>query len=512
MTDKKINSPAGEVFLKTRDLTKQFPLVLANDCITFDVYRGEIHCLLGENGAGKSTLAECLYGFYTPDRGKIIICDEQVNFKSPQDAINRGIGMVHQHFMLVDVLTVVENVILGLQENALFLNYQKAEARLSELCEIYDLDLDLNAKIWQLSVGEQQWVEILKALYVGIDLLILDEPTAALTPKESERLFNVLQKMKKEGLAIIFITHKLKEVMAVSDRVTVLRKGCKVATVNTVDVNRNTLAEMMVGREVLFRVKKEAVNRGSAILSVRELHAKNDMGKTAVNGITLDLCQGEILGLAGVAGNGIKELYEVLIGLRTAESGKVDFRGIDITDMSPREIKKLGVGYIPEDRFRSGVIAEFSVADNFIFGRHRSRQYRKAIFLDREKITADAKEGVRAFDIMTPSVEHLVKYLSGGNVQKVILARELWSNPHLLLANQPTRGLDVGVIEFFHQRLQQIRREGVGILLASEDLDELFSLSDRIAVVFKGKVKGMFAIEDAKRDEIGLLMAGIGED
>jgi ABC-type uncharacterized transport system ATPase subunit len=512
MKARKISNPSGEIFLKTEDLSKQFPLTLANDCICFDVCQGEIHCLLGENGAGKSTLAECLYGFYSPDGGVIIIKDEVVKFKSPQDAIKLGIGMVHQHFMLVDVLTVIENVILGLQENSFFLDFKQAEARLSDLCEMYDLDLDLNAKIWQLSVGEQQWVEILKALYVGIDLLILDEPTAALTPQESERLFNVLYKMKEEGLAIIFITHKLKEVMAVSDRVTVLRKGVKIATVNTSDVDRGKLAEMMVGREVLFRVDKEMVNRGDPILAINDLHSMNDMGKMAVNGINLTLHQGEILGLAGVAGNGIKELFEVLIGLRTTESGKVIFRGNDITDLSPREIRNLEIGYIPEDRFKSGVVADFSVAENLILGKHRTDQYRSAVFLDQKKIKEDAKESVRAFDIMTPSVEHPVKYLSGGNVQKVILARELWSDPQLLLANQPTRGLDVGVIEFFRKRLLARRSEGVGILLASEDLDELFSLSDRIGVVFKGEVLGVYDTNDARRDQIGLLMAGIRED
>ena len=512
MTTPDLPSSERDVFLETQGLSKKFPLVVANDCITFDVRKGEIHCLLGENGAGKSTLAECLYGFYSPDGGEILINGDCVHFKSPIDAINKGIGMVHQHFMLVDVLTVVENVILGLQSNSFFLDYGKAEERLGELCETYGVDLDLNAKIWQLSVGEQQWVEILKALYVGVDLLILDEPTATLTPQESERLFAVLQQMKDDGLAIIFITHKLKEVMAVSDRVTVLRKGKRVATVNTTEVTRESLAEMMVGREVLFRVEKDAVQQGDPVLEINGLFAKNDMGHTAVNGIDLQLHRGEILGLAGVAGNGLKELFEVLIGLRKAADGEVVFEGKQITNLDPREVKRVGIGNIPEDRFKTGVVADFSVAENFVLGQHRNAEYLNLVFINENQIRSDAEKGVQEFDIMTPSVDHPVKFLSGGNVQKVILARELKSDPPVLLANQPTRGLDVGVIEFFHKRLLEKRSAGAGILLASEDLDELFSLSDRIAVIFKGSVMGVFEIKDARRDEVGLLMAGIGGD
>lgn len=499
-----------EVFLQVKDLTKQFPLVLANDCISFDVRKGEIHCLLGENGAGKSTLAECLYGFYSPDGGEIIINGQKEKFNSPIDAIHHRIGMVHQHFMLVDVLTVVENVMLGTQSNGIFLDYAKAESKLDELCKAYGVDLDLRAKIWQLSVGEQQWVEILKALYVGVDLLILDEPTATLTPQESERMFSVLQKMKAEGLSIIFITHKLKEVMAVSDRVTVLRKGKKVATVNTSDVTLEELATMMVGREVLFRVEKASAPPGDSILEIIELRADNDMGRSAVNGIDLILHRGEILGLAGVAGNGLKELFEVLMGLRKATGGKVLLGSKDITNLNPSRIKKEGIGNIPEDRFRLGVVPDFSVGENLILGQHRNPEYQKLGFMNEKRIHADGEKSIADFDIMTPSIDHPIRYLSGGNIQKVILARELRLNPSVLLANQPTRGLDVGVIEFFHQRLMEKRGMGTGILLASEDLDELFALSDRIAVVFKGRVSGLFDIKKARRDEVGLLMAGIG--
>lgn len=498
------------IFLKICDLTKKFPLVLANDCISFDVKKGEIHCLLGENGAGKSTLAECLYGFYLPDRGEILINGEKVNISSPLDAIHLGIGMVHQHFMLVDVLTVVENVMLGVHSKGTFLDYQAVESKLNELCESYGVNLDLRAKIWQLSVGEQQWVEILKALYVGVDLLILDEPTASLTPQESERLFSVLQKMKAEGLSIIFITHKLKEVMAVSDRVTVLRKGKKVATVDTSAVTMNELATMMVGREVLFEMKKENTTRGEAIMEIKGLHANNDMGRPAVNGIDFTLFRGEILGLAGVSGNGIKELFEVLMGLRKSTGGKILLSGKDVSHLSVSGIKKVGIGNIPEDRFKMGVIPDFSVGENLILGQHHNPEYLDLWFLDGRKIRSEGEKSIAEFDIMTPSIDHPTKFLSGGNVQKVILARELRLSPSVLLANQPTRGLDVGVIEFFHQKLIEKRKLGVGILLASEDLDELLELSDRIAVVFKGRITAVFDIKDARREEIGLLMAGIG--
>ena len=514
MTTPKLNENIHEtgqdIFLNVSVLTKKFPLVLANDCISFDVRKGEIHCLLGENGAGKSTLAECLYGFYLPDSGEIIIHGHRVNINSPLDAINLGIGMVHQHFMLVDVLTVVENVMLGIHSRGVFLDYLEVESKLDELCKSYGVNLDLKAKIWQLSVGEQQWVEILKALYVGVDLLILDEPTASLTPQESERLFSVLQKMKGEGLSIIFITHKLKEVMSVSDRVTVLRKGKKVATVNTSEVTMEELATMMVGRDVLFRVEKENKLHGDPILEIKELYANNDMGRSAVNGINLTLYRGEILGLAGVSGNGLKELFEVLIGLRKATGGKIFLEGKDITRFNASGIKKVGIGNIPEDRFRMGVIPDFSVGENLILGQHHNPEYLNFWFLDSKKIRMDGEKSISEFDIMTPSIDHPTKFLSGGNVQKVILARELRLDPSVLLANQPTRGLDVGVIEFFHQRLIEKRKMGVGILLASEDLDELFALSDRIAVIFKGHVSGVFNIKDARRDSIGLLMAGIG--
>jgi len=499
-----------DIFLKVRDLTKKFPLVLANDHISFDVRKGEIHCFLGENGAGKSTLAECLYGFYSPDSGEILINGQRVRLNSPLDAINDGIGMVHQHFMLVDVLTVVENVMLSIHSGKIFLDYSEAESKLEGLCKAYGVDLDLHAKIWQLSVGEQQWVEILKALYVGVNLLILDEPTASLTPQESERLFSVLQKMKVQGLSIIFITHKLKEVMAVSDRVTVLCKGKKVATVDTSKVTLEELATMMVGREVLFRVKKTDTTRGEPILIVEQLRANNDMGRLAVDGINLTLHHGEILGLAGVAGNGLKELFEVLFGLRKATGGKIFLAGKDVTNLSPGAIKRKGIGNIPEDRFKMGVIPDFSVSENLILGQHRHTEYLRLGFLNEKQIRHDAEKSISEFDIMTPSIDHPIKFLSGGNVQKVILARELRLDPSVLLANQPTRGLDVGVIEFFHQRLLEKRSMGVGILLASEDLDELLELSDRIAVVFRGQITGLFDIQDAHRDEIGLLMAGIG--
>lgn len=497
--------------LKVEELTKRFGQVVANDAVSLDVQRGEIHCLLGENGAGKSTLAECIYGFYKPESGRIYFEGELVNLATPSDAIDLGIGMVHQHFVLVPPLTVIENVIVGTPNPGVLLNVTAAETRLKSLCENYGFELDLNAKVWQLSVGEQQWVEILKALYVGSKLLILDEPTAVLTPQETEQFFITLKQMTSEGLSIILITHKLEEVMQVSDRITVLRKGKYVATVNTIDVTKAELAQMMVGRDVLFRVEKDGVKIGEPVLEARNLSALNNRGQEAIKGISFTLHRNEILGLAGVAGNGQKELFEVLAGVRKAESGQVFLEGEDITGKSPRYIMSRGVGHVPEDRIQEGLVPDFSVAENLILGQQRSEIYRRGPFLNFERIRKFARTSVSYFEIVTPSIEHATKYLSGGNLQKIILARELWDCPQVLLANQPTRGLDVGVIEYVRKRLIEKRDEGVGILLASEDLDELLNVSDRIAVMFKGQIMGIFDAKNADLERIGLLMAGVKE-
>ncbi len=501
-----------ETLLKVHSLTKRFPQVLANDDISLEVRKGEIHCLLGENGAGKTTLAECLYGFYKPDAGTIIFKGQPIHLTSPSDAINQGIGMVHQHFVLVQPLTVVENIIVGSANSGLLLDLEKAKIRLQALCENYEVDLDLDAKIWQLSVGEQQWVEILKALYVGLELLILDEPTAVLTPQETERLFSVLKQMTAEGLSIILITHKLNEVMEVSDRVSVLRKGKLVGTVKTEDVTKAALAKMMVGREVIFRVEKNEASIGEPILEISDLQATGDRGQKALQGISLVLHRGEILGLAGVAGNGQKELFEVLAGVRPAEHGRIMLRGEDMTGRSPQAMMDRGLGYIPEDRLLEGLVPDFTVAENLILGEQRTKTYRRGLFFNFQAIKAFAAESVSQYEIATPSVDQPTRFLSGGNLQKVILARELHRRPHCLLAHQPTRGLDVGVIEYVHRRLLEKRAEGTAVLLASEDLEEIFSLSDRIAVIYKGQIMGIFPTQDADLDRIGLLMAGVSGD
>ena len=503
----KRNKP-GEIILEVRNLTKRFPGVLANDRISLDVCKEEIHALLGENGAGKSTLAECLYGFYQPEEGEILIYGKPVKLSTPSEAIKHRIGMVHQHFMLIDPFTVVENIVLGTDTLGAVVNLKDSEKRIQSLCEEYEVDLDLNAKIWQLCLGEQQWVEILKALYVGIDLLILDEPTAVLTPQETDKLFSVLEIMKLSGLAIILITHKLQEVMDISDRVTVLRKGKKVATVDTSEVTKSDLAKMMVGREVLFRVKKEENLAGEEILSVRNLHVLDDRGQEALKGVTIQLHAGEILGLAGVGGNGQKELFETLVGTRKATQGEILLRDEDITNSSPDTIMAKGIGHIPEDRVRTGLVPGFRVMENLILGRQRSLQFRKGLFFDGQAIKNYSKSCVEQYEIVTPSLRHPTKFLSGGNQQKLILARELSVSPKVLLAAQPTRGLDVGVVEYVHKQLLKKRKEGTAILLASEDLDELFLLADRIAVIFKGEIMGILDAEEADIEQVGLLMTG----
>ncbi len=495
--------------LEAVQLTKRFPMVVANDKVDFNIRRGEIHCLLGENGAGKTTLAECLFGFYKPDEGQILFDGECCNLSSPNDAIHLGIGMVHQHFVLVEPLSVIENIVMGTDHKGLLLDLPATEKKLRSLCELYDVKIDLDAKIWQLSVGEQQWVEILKALYTGVQLLILDEPTAVLTPPEADRLFSVLQRMKSEGLSIIFITHRLKEVMQVSDRVTVLQKGKKVATVNTKDVSTEELAYMMVGRKVVFRVNRDEVERGDPILELKDLFARSDMGLEALHGINLVLHRNEILSIAGVAGNGQKELFEVLVGVRKPVSGEVLLAGKKVTSYSPRKIANEGLAHVPDDRIGSGLISDFSVEENLILGLEENPPYRKGPFLNKSYIKKFADDSVSQFDIVTPSIKQRTSYLSGGNLQKVILARELRQSLKVLLANQPSRGLDVGVIEYVHKKLLDMRRSGIGILLISEDLDEIFNLSDRIAVMFKGNILKIVNAHEANLESIGLLMAGI---
>jgi ABC-type uncharacterized transport system ATPase subunit len=497
------------VIIETRNLTKRFENVVANDDISIDFRAGEIHCLLGENGAGKTTLAECLFGYYQLDSGEIYYKGKKVVLSSPRDAILLGIGMVHQHFVLIRPFSVIENIAMGSLKNDLLLDLTATENKTRQLCEQYGITLDLHARISELSVGEQQWVEILKAVFYGVELLILDEPTAALTPQEVTKLFSVLDQMKKQGLSVIFVTHKLDEVMEMSDRVTVLRKGKLVETVRTAQVDQQSLARKMVGRDVVFKIDRPALELGEPILEARGLQARNERGQVALQDVSFILRQREILGIAGIAGNGQRELFEVLAGVRKLEAGELLFDGRSIKNLSPSSVKTSGIVHVPDDRINEGLIMDFSVANNLILGRQNEDVNRKGLFLNRKQITRSAINLIEDFSITPPSPTIRTAYLSGGNLQKVILARELSQDVKCLVANQPTRGLDVGVIEYIHQRLLELRKQEVGILLISEDLDELLTLSDRIAVMYCGRIIRIFNTSEAKLDEIGLCMAGI---
>jgi simple sugar transport system ATP-binding protein len=509
----------GEIVLEMRGITKQFPGVLANDHINFKIAAGEVHALLGENGAGKTTLMNILYGLYQPDEGQILIRGKPVTIRSPKDAIDLGIGMIHQHFMLVDPLTVTENVVLGLKSSKEpFLELEEAEKRILELSKKYGLKVDPKARIEQLSVGERQRVEIIKALYRGAQILILDEPTAVLTPPEVKELMTLVKKMAKEGLAVIpFITHKLPEVMAVSDKVTVLRQGRVVEYTDTKRTTKVSLAHKMVGRHVHFGVKRKKVKKGSVILEVKDLEALSDKGVPALKKVSFTIREGEILGIAGVAGNGQRELAEVITGLRKATGGKIIIRGKDVTNAAPKVILDLGVGHIPEDRMGMGLIRDFSVAENLILGMQSNAPFahrwflpfEKKWFLNKKEIDRHAEQLIKQFDIKTPSKDVPAKNLSGGNLQKVILARELSRKPKLMIANQPTRGLDVGATEFMQNQLMDQRDKGMAILLISEDLDEIMSMSDNIAVFYEGQIVGMVPHEKANIKDIGLMMAGV---
>jgi simple sugar transport system ATP-binding protein len=489
-------------------LTKHFGGVYANRSVSLDIASGEIHCLLGENGAGKTTFAECLYGFYKPDAGKIVFKDKHVTIQSPSDAIRLGIGMVHQHFVLIRPLSVIENIIVGTDAAKPILDLNAARDRVQALCDEYSINLDLSAKIWQLSVGEQQWVEILKSLFGGVELLILDEPTAVLTPQEADKLFAILQKMKSESISIIFITHKLREVMQVSDRVTVLRKGEKIATVVTSAVEKSELARMMVGRDVVFRLEKEEACPGDPVLDIIDLHILDDREQESVRGISLCVQKGEIVGIAGISGNGQRELFESIVGVRHPISGRILLEGVDTTRFNPEQIARKGMAHIPEDRLSEGLIPEFSVAENLILGLHKRRFFWHGIYLDEGEVESFANTCVEEFEILTQSLRQITKNLSGGNLQKVIIARELSTHPVCLIANQPTRGLDVGAIEYVHNRLIEQRDQGLAVLLFSEDLEEILNLADRVAIIFNGKIVAVLNTSDTTREEIGLLMAG----
>ena len=489
-------------------ITKRFPGVLANHQVDLEVMQGEVLALLGENGAGKSTLMNVLAGMYLPDEGQVLIHGRKVEQRSPRDAIANGIGMVHQHFMLVPSLTVAENVILGLEGSSFILDLDTVRKKLVEEAARYQLGVDPNAYIWQLSVGEQQRVEILKLLYRGAEVLILDEPTAVLTPQEAAELAGTLQRMASEGKTVLFITHKLDEVMEFSDRVTVLRGGKVVSNLYTKDTSREELARLMVGREVLFRLEKADCKPGEVALEVQGLMADNDKGLPALRNVDFCIHRGEILGVAGVAGNGQRELAEAITGLRRLRGGSVVVNGIDITNATPRQAIDAGVSHIPGDRLGMGLAPNLPVSDNLVMKAYRQPPLAKGMLLNNNQLGSFARRLIELFSIATPGPETPARLLSGGNQQRVVLAREIEASRGVMIAVNPSRGLDVGATESVRKSLLAEREKGAAILLVSEELDELTQLSDRIIVFFEGEVMGVVRADEAVAEEIGLMMAG----
>jgi len=505
--------PSGQTRIKTlemRGITKRFPGVLANDRVDFDVCSNEVHALLGENGAGKSTLMKILYGMYHPDEGEILLNGKQVSIASPNDSINLGIGMIHQHFMLVQTLTVAENVALGLPSSrGLLTDLDRVSKRIVELADIYGLRMDPGAYIWQLSVGQQQRVEIIKALYRGAALLILDEPTAVLTPQEVDELFVIMRQMVKDGHALIFISHKLHEVVEISNRVTVLRDGRKIGTRPASETTKQDLAKWMVGRDVGFAPDRGKVEQGEVRLQLENLSCGSDRGTPGLRGISLEIRSGEILGIAGVSGNGQRELAETITGLRKITGGRVYLEGKDVTGSAPGDLTDAMLSYIPEERMRDGMIREFTVAENMVLREHHKQPFSRSGFLNLRNVSSHADRLISKFHVKTPSHETRAKNLSGGNIQKVVLARELSRDPRVIVAAQPTRGLDIGATEYVREQLLEQRRKGAAILLISEDLDEILALTDRIAVIYEGQIMDIVPRADAIPERLGLLMAGV---
>ncbi|MGB7873312.1 MAG: ABC transporter ATP-binding protein [Anaerolineales bacterium] len=503
-----MSSPPSPYAVEMQDIVIRFPGVLANDHVNLTLKNGEIHALLGENGAGKSTLMNALAGLYKPVSGTIKVHGQQVSFGSPKDAIEKGIGMVHQHFMLVPTQTVTENILLGLNEPRFFMNLPKYDQKILDLQEQFGLRVDPAAPIWQLSVGEQQRVEILKTLYRGANILIMDEPTAVLAPQEIDELMNTMRSMTEQGKSIIFISHKLHEVTSVADRLTVLRKG--VATAEGIDIEGITgerLAELMVGRKVIFTVEKKAQKPGEVVLDVREVSAQNNKGIQALKKLSLTVRQGEILGIAGVAGNGQSELAEVITGLRLC-TGSVLVNGEEVANFEPGKAIKSGVAHVPEDRTGVGTAPNMTITENTIMKNYQESPIGSRWGINFTVARNRARELKNAYGILAPSVRTQARKLSGGNLQKVILAREISIKPQLMIAMQPTRGLDVGAIESIQKLLLEQREAGTALLLISEELDELLTLSDRIAVMYEGEIMGILDAEDADVNEIGLMMTG----
>ncbi|MDQ2910001.1 MAG: ABC transporter ATP-binding protein [Actinomycetota bacterium] len=495
-----------------RGITKRFPGVVANDYVDFDLRKAEVHALLGENGAGKSTLMNILYGLYKPDEGEIHVRGGKATFGSAKDAIDKGIGMVHQHFMLIPVMTVAENIVLATEPRTagVLLDYDAAVERVREISTRYGLLVDPEAKVESISVGQEQRVEILKALYRGAEILILDEPTAVLTPQEAGELFGIIKSLQESGTSIIFISHKLNEVLEIADRITVLRRGKKIDTVPRQGATEAGLARMMVGREVLLRVEKKPAQAGEPLLEVRDLHVNDERGLPAVRGVTFEVRGGEIVGIAGVEGNGQSELIEAITGLRHAESGSIKVAGRELVNASARKTLDAGVGHIPEDRQRRGLILDFSIAENIALHDYCYPPDSRWGWLFPRRLVERARALIEEFDIRGGGPGTRASALSGGNQQKLVAAREVARDPKVLVAAQPTRGLDVGAIEYLHRRLVEERDEGRAILLVSLELDEVISLSDRMLVVYEGEIVGRHG-PDATEEEIGLEMLGAGK-
>ncbi|MDQ3007175.1 MAG: ABC transporter ATP-binding protein [Chloroflexota bacterium] len=510
----------SQLVLDAKGITKKFPGVLANDRVDFDLRKGEIHALLGENGAGKSTLMNILYGLHKPDAGEVIVEGKPMQLNSSRDAINHGIGMVHQHFMLIPVFTVTENIMLGAETDhraapnempLVKLDRKEVAQKVAELSQQYGLEVDPEAIVGDLPVGIQQRVEIVKALYRKANILILDEPTAVLTPQEAEDLFQIMRGLTEKGVSIIFITHKLKEVLAISDRITVMRAGRVVGTATPEESDEQKLAAMMVGREVILTVMKKQSQPGAEILQVEDLHVRDMRGLKAVNGVSFSVRAGEVLGIAGVQGNGQTELAEALTGLRPIESGHFTLDGKDLTGKTPRLITESGLANIPEDRQRHGLVLSYSITDNLVLCDYYRPPFGKRGVIQQKDLDENAKKLIKEYDVRTPSAFVSAGKLSGGNQQKVIVARELSRDVKLVIASQPTRGLDVGSIEYIHKEIILMRDRGVAVLLISAELDEILSLSDRIAVMYRGEIVETVDAKDATREQLGLRMAGVNE-
>jgi simple sugar transport system ATP-binding protein len=496
--------------VRMSSITKRFLDVTANQDVSFDLYSGEICALLGENGAGKTTLMNILFGYYASDEGDIFIKGEKADLSSPKDAISRGVGMIHQHFALVPSQTVLENIIIGADSGkGIFLDLKSAQQELRKLQERFRLQIDPQARVWTLSVGEQQKVEILKALYRDVDILIMDEPTAVLAPAEIKDLFRTLRALVKEGRSVVFISHKLNEVMDISDRVVVLRNGRVVAERNTVETDTKELANLMVGRELLENLHKKQLDPGRPVLEIEDLDALNDKKLPALKTLNLMVRQNEILGMAGISGNGQRELAEILFGLREPTKGEIRISGQLLKFGSPPSSISLKMGRIPEDRIDTGLLMDLSVEENLILENHVFPEFHRFGLMNSRRIHQYSEDLIQAYSIATAGRDAVTKSLSGGNLQKVMLARELAGQPAVVIAAQPTRGLDVGAMEYIHHRILQERNRGAGILLISEDLDEIFNLSDRIIVMYEGMIMGETSIGTASREQIGLWMSGV---